>query len=43
MCSWRNLRNDNFDWLIGRGSTSSRYTGPSVDHTKGDLSGLFYF
>ena len=32
--------NDQFDWLIGTGGTTSRFTGPSVDHTVGTSSGM---
>ena len=32
-CTWVNLQNDDFDWLVGSGSTSSSLTGPSQDHT----------
>ena len=39
MCSWRNLRTNNFDWLIGSGKTGSQYTGPSSDHTQGSSTG----
>lgn len=35
MCTWKNLRNDDFDWLIGSGGTGTSFTGPSSDHTKG--------
>ncbi|WAR02786.1 MLRP1-like protein [Mya arenaria] len=38
MCSWKNMRNDNFDWLIGSGKTSSAFTGPSADHTQGTVT-----
>lgn len=30
---------DKFDWLLGKGSTGSSFTGPSNDHTKGDSTG----
>ncbi|KAH3887694.1 hypothetical protein DPMN_011712 [Dreissena polymorpha] len=46
MCTWSNLRNDNFDWLIGSGATTSSFTGPSSDHTRansGDNSGTHSF
>lgn len=25
---------DQFDWLIGKGATDSRFTGPDSDHTR---------
>ena len=35
-CTWTNdKREDNFDWLVGSGSTPSAFTGPAVDHTTG--------
>lgn len=41
-CNWVNVQNtDNFDWLRGRGSTLSSFTGPSVDHTTNSSSGMF--
>lgn len=40
-CTWVNLQNDDFDWLVGSGSTSSTLTGPSNDHTHNqDNNGL---
>ena len=37
-CSWRNERyNDNFDWLIRYGTTPSKNTGPTSDHS-GNIS-----
>ena len=40
MCSWRNVHaGDNFDWILGKGTTSSGLTGPSADHTKGNGQG----
>ena len=35
LCAWRNSvqpGDDDFDWTIGSGSTSSSGTGPSTDH-----------
>ncbi|XP_020909865.2 A disintegrin and metalloproteinase with thrombospondin motifs 3 isoform X2 [Exaiptasia diaphana] len=35
-CRWRNTRKeDQFNWLVGRGTTKSRYTGPNTDNTFG--------
>lgn len=39
MCTWVNLRTDDFDWLIGSGGTGTTFTGPSSDHTQGSSSG----
>lgn len=33
LCSWVNLQNDDFDWLVGSGGTTSSFTGPTMDHT----------
>ena len=42
-CTWYNLpnslRQDNFDWIRGKGQTQSRFTGPQADHN-GDLTGM---
>uniref|UniRef100_A0A2C9KDP3 MAM domain-containing protein n=1 Tax=Biomphalaria glabrata TaxID=6526 RepID=A0A2C9KDP3_BIOGL len=36
-CTWANVRiGDNFDWIIGSGSTPSFNTGPQADNTVGD-------
>ena len=41
MCTYMNVKvNDQFDWLIGTGGTTSRFTGPSVDHTVGTDKGI---
>lgn len=32
-CTWVNLQNDDFDWLVGSGGTASSFTGPQQDHT----------
>ena len=39
-CTWSNIGGDDFDWLIGRGSTPSRFTGPQNDHTQGNTQGM---
>ncbi|ESO97870.1 hypothetical protein LOTGIDRAFT_152977 [Lottia gigantea] len=40
MCSWKNTRaGDDFDWIMGAGSTPSRYTGPTTDHTTKSTNG----
>lgn len=39
-CSWTNAQTgDQFDWLQGKGGTTSRLTGPSNDHTLGNSAG----
>ena len=30
------------DWLVGKGATPSRYTGPDRDHTTGGLFGKIF-
>ena len=31
---------DKFDWIINEGATSSKGTGPDVDHTTTSLNGI---
>ena len=45
-CTWNQVPNkfntsgyDDFDWVLGSGSTPSYGTGPTVDHTKGTALG----
>lgn len=46
LCTWVNAAVsdglDQFDWIIGKGGTTSRFTGPSVDHTTGTTQGWGY-
>ncbi|KAK0068562.1 MAM and LDL-receptor class A domain-containing protein 2, partial [Biomphalaria pfeifferi] len=43
-CTWANVRiGDNFDWIIGSGSTPSFNTGPQADNTVGDGTGHYAF
>ncbi|XP_067654505.1 MAM and LDL-receptor class A domain-containing protein 2-like [Haliotis asinina] len=43
-CSWTNLQGqDDFDWTLNSGSTSSLYTGPSSDHTLATSAGKYAF
>ena len=39
MCDFVQGNNDKFDWTQHKGSTSSVGTGPSFDHTTGNLTG----
>ncbi|XP_041670221.1 MAM and LDL-receptor class A domain-containing protein 1 [Cheilinus undulatus] len=43
LCSWRQCREDDFDWLIKVGSTPTVGTGPSSDHTLRDPSGHYLY
>lgn len=43
MCSWRQSKEDDFDWLIKAGSTPTLGTGPSNDHTLRDPSGHYLY
>uniref|UniRef100_A0A4W6FJB9 MAM and LDL receptor class A domain containing 1 n=1 Tax=Lates calcarifer TaxID=8187 RepID=A0A4W6FJB9_LATCA len=43
LCSWRQCRQDDFDWLIKAGSTPTLGTGPSSDHTLRDPSGHYLY
>lgn len=43
-CTWRNTRKeDDFDWLQGKGNTLSGQTGPSTDHTTNSANGTYMF
>ncbi|XP_022098207.1 MAM and LDL-receptor class A domain-containing protein 1-like isoform X2 [Acanthaster planci] len=42
-CAYKNSPNDDFDWLLNRGSTLSSGTGPDVDHTTGNPSGFYIY
>ncbi|KAK2572947.1 A disintegrin and metalloproteinase with thrombospondin motifs 2, partial [Acropora cervicornis] len=45
-CHWKNMRNsqlDQFDWTLRNGSTPSRNTGPSNDHTLGTSRGVYAY
>lgn len=46
LCGWENVRGsslDQFDWTLWNGSTPSRKTGPSVDHTHGTSKGFYVY
>ena len=42
LCGWTQRSDDNFNWTLGQGTTSSINTGPSNDHTLGDQRGIFF-
>ena len=39
-CTWVNNDSNDLDWLVGYGSQDPAYSGPSVDHTFGDIAGV---
>uniref|UniRef100_A0A4W3HDP5 MAM and LDL receptor class A domain containing 1 n=1 Tax=Callorhinchus milii TaxID=7868 RepID=A0A4W3HDP5_CALMI len=43
MCTWRQLRDDAFDWTLKPGRTPSMGTGPATDHTLRDPSGHYIY
>jgi hypothetical protein len=43
VCNWMNDLSTNFNWTIGRGSTLSASTGPSVDHTTASRFGYYIY
>jgi len=40
---WTNEQDDDFDWTVNAGGTSSTGTGPTVDHTTGTASGFYMY
>ncbi|CAF4347101.1 unnamed protein product, partial [Adineta steineri] len=43
LCSWTQMKNDEFDWLLQTGATESFGTGPTVDHTTNSAQGHYIF
>ncbi|XP_067342984.1 MAM and LDL-receptor class A domain-containing protein 1 isoform X2 [Channa argus] len=43
LCSWRQCREDSFDWLITTGRSPTVGTGPSSDHTLRDPTGHYLY
>uniref|UniRef100_A0A3B4CKL8 MAM domain-containing protein n=1 Tax=Pygocentrus nattereri TaxID=42514 RepID=A0A3B4CKL8_PYGNA len=43
LCSWTQLKTDNFDWKIKTGKTPTFGTGPSTDHTLRNSSGHYLY
>ena len=41
-CEWLQVNDgqDDFDWLLNQGETSSKETGPAVDHTTHSKQGI---
>ncbi|XP_022110871.1 MAM and LDL-receptor class A domain-containing protein 1-like [Acanthaster planci] len=42
-CAYNNSQNDDFDWILNRGSTYTGVSGPDVDHSKGDSTGFYIY
>ncbi|XP_022107193.1 fibroblast growth factor receptor 4-like isoform X2 [Acanthaster planci] len=43
MCGWAQSRDDDSDWSLNSGGTTSSNTGPSTDSTRGDASGVYVY
>jgi MAM domain, meprin/A5/mu len=43
MCGWRNVGNKELEWNRHSGKTPTNLTGPSVDHTLNNSSGILFF
>lgn len=43
LCLWSQMHNDDFDWTLNKGETSSLNTGPAGDHTPGDGNGNYLY
>jgi len=43
MCTWDNMKDDEFDFLRHKGVTDSTGTGPKYDHTTGTTSGTYLY
>lgn len=43
LCSWRQCREDDFDWMIKVGSTPTFGTGPLTDHTLRNPAGHYLY
>ncbi|XP_078056417.1 MAM and LDL-receptor class A domain-containing protein 1 [Mustelus asterias] len=43
LCSWRQWRNDNFDWTLKLGSTPTWRTNPATDHTLRNPAGHYIY
>ncbi|XP_078283847.1 MAM and LDL-receptor class A domain-containing protein 1 [Rhinoraja longicauda] len=42
-CNWQQAKDDDFDWSINKGQTSTFNTGPSKDHTLGTAEGHYLY
>ncbi|EDV19642.1 uncharacterized protein TRIADDRAFT_61895 [Trichoplax adhaerens] len=43
LCLWSQLGDDDFDWTLNKGETTSLNTGPAGDHTPGDGVGNYLY
>ncbi|XP_067933319.1 MAM and LDL-receptor class A domain-containing protein 1-like [Watersipora subatra] len=43
LCGWTQMKNDNFDWSLQSGLTSSSNTGPSKDHSTQTGKGFYLY
>ncbi|CAG2241389.1 MAM and LDL-receptor class A domain-containing protein 1,MAM and LDL-receptor class A domain-containing protein 2 [Mytilus edulis] len=43
ICLWKQVPSDNFDWISHRAGTTSTATGPSYDHTIGNVRGTYLY
>ena len=43
MCTWKNIKSDQFDWLRGKGYSDTPQTGPSSDHTLRNPEGHYVY
>jgi hypothetical protein len=41
LCSWRNVEDDDGDWIVSSNGTGNMGSGPSVDHTYGSGYGNY--
>ena len=43
LCDWVNLKDNDFDWRINSGPTTSLNTGPVFDHTLSNIDGHYIY
>ena len=39
-CTWTNVNDDAYDWIVGEGNTPTQMTGPPFDHSKKNGDGM---
>nr|KAG5710604.1 hypothetical protein BaRGS_013250 [Batillaria attramentaria] len=42
-CAWKQGRGDKLDWTLNKGSTSTIFTGPDIDHTTNSVLGQYAY